>query len=333
MYPIVNGGVTLEQYYSFDDDKLHYSVTSPDETHVFEISRGLYDAIDVADGTHPFYIPGSSPREIDRCVKDLQKAGILNTSRFVKGEPYNRFILIPIGQRVQYIHSFASVWNKLLPYLTPLCVAIGVVAIICLGPPWSWFRYVNDDINLLVFYACVLLSGALHEAGHLLAGVAYGHEIGGLGILLYGHFPIGAYVSMREPDDAPVKELVQVNLAGIEMNLFLVGVFLIASALCDGVSWTMLYCAVYNIVIVMVNLAPIAGLDGEETLKAMFGTNDVRTLAKRVITDKQASKDLKESGRIGHLAVRVLSYVHYYPVIAGIGLAVAGIAVLVFCVL
>lgn len=75
--------------------------------------------------------------------------------------------------------------------------------------------------NWWLYYSLLVCSLAMHEAGHLVAGIAYGYKISDTGILLLGIFPIGAYVAHEDKIDASRSEKVQFALVGVEINLLI----------------------------------------------------------------------------------------------------------------
>ena len=89
------------------------------------------------------------------------------------------------------------------------------------GYYFSWWLY----------YGLLVCSLALHEVGHLVAGLAYGYKISDTGILLLGIIPIGAYVAHEDKKDASRSEKVQFALAGVEMNLLIAGICLLSGTI------------------------------------------------------------------------------------------------------
>lgn len=124
------------------------------------------------------------------------------------------------------------------------------------GYNFSWWLY----------YGLIVLSLALHELGHLVAGVAYGYKISDIGILLLGIIPVGAYVAHENKVDVTKAEKIQFALAGVEANLLMAGTCLLLAIQSYQWSLTLFYVANVNVMLACVNLLPTSGLDGESSL-------------------------------------------------------------------
>ena len=61
----------------------------------------------------------------------------------------------------------------------------------------------------------LILSLVLHEAGHIIAGIACGYQIRDAGILLLDIFPVGDYIAYEKNKMVATKANIQFSLAGI----------------------------------------------------------------------------------------------------------------------
>ena len=158
------------------------------------------------------------------------------------------------------------------------------------GYHFSWWLY----------YGLLICSVALHEVGHLVAGLAYGYKISDTGILLLGIIPIGAYVAHEDKKDASRSEKVQFAIAGVEMNLLIAGICLLIATQYYPLSLVLVSVANINVVLAGINLLPASGLDGESALSAVFGVNSISEVAKKCLLNKKRRQKLLCSGFSGY---------------------------------
>lgn len=222
MYPVLKEGVSIGTFQYEGSDATHYFIENADGEE-FEISSRLWDALLKADGTRPLDLPDNGRRVLPK----LKRHGLVRTSRFVQDDGlFNRFILFPIGNRLQAGKLIFKALNAALPAVAILIFAIGIYVTTSDGEGsgynFSWWLY----------YGLIALSLALHELGHLVAGLAYGYKISDTGILLLGIIPLGAYVAHEDKKDATKAEKIQFALAGVEVNLLFAGICLL---FCDAV--------------------------------------------------------------------------------------------------
>ena len=297
MYPMLKDGVSMGTFQYEDSDTTHYYIENADGQG-FEVSRGLWEALLNAAGTHPLALPDHGSRILPK----LKRRGLVRTSRFVQDAGvFNRFILFPIGERMCAGRPVFKVINAALPLLSIITFVIGLVVMALKGEGRG------DSFSLWLFYGLIALSLALHELGHLTAGLAYGYKISDVGILLFGLIPIGAYVAHGDPTRASKAEKVQFALAGIEVNLLVAGLCLLLAV--QESPWSMLMHAIANanMILAGVNLLPTSGLDGEYALSAVCGMNSVSKAARKWITNKKCRKKLLHAGLPGYACLCVFS--------------------------
>lgn len=290
MYPVLKEGVSIGTFQYEGSDTTHYYIENADGEK-FEISHRLWSALLKADGTRPLNLPDNGRR----ILRKLKIKGLVRTSRFVREDGiFNRFILFPIGNKLQASRSIFKAINANLPAVSILIFVIGIYLTASAGEGsghnFSWWLY----------YGLIALSLAFHELGHLVAGLAYGYKISDTGILLFGIIPLGAYVAYEDKKDATKAEKIQFALAGVEVNLLLAGICLLLAVLCYQWSLTILYVANVNVMLVGVNLLPASGLDGESALSAACGINSISKVAKRWLTNKKRRQKLLHSGFPGY---------------------------------
>ena len=297
MYPILKEGVSIGTFQYEGSDATHYFIENADGDE-FEISSRLWDALLKADGTRPLDLPDNGCRVLPK----LKRHGLVRTSRFVRDDGlFNRFILFPIGNRLQAGRLVFKALNAALPAVSILAFAISVYVTASGGAESG------DSFSWWLYYALIVLSLALHELGHLVAGVAYGYKISDTGILLLGIIPFGAYVAHEDMEDATKAEKIQFALAGVEVNLLIAGICLLLAMQSYQWSLTMFSIANVNVILAGVNLLPASGLDGESALSAACGINSISEVAKRWLTNKKRRQKLLRAGLPGYACFCVFS--------------------------
>lgn len=297
MYPMLREGVSIGTFSYEGSDTTHYYIENADGEE-FEITCRLRDALLQVDGTRPLDLPDNGRTILPK----LERCGLVQTSRFVRDNGiFNRFILFPIGNRCRNNSSVCKAINAALPVVSVLIFAISVYLMksngAVVGYQFNWWLY----IALLVF------SLALHEAGHLIAGLSYGYKISDIGILLLGLIPIGAYVAHEGKKDASKFEKVQFALAGIEINLLIAGVCLLVSMHYYPLSLVVVSVANINVVLAGINLLPAEGLDGESVLSAVCEVDSISEVAKKCLFNKRRRQKLLRSGFSGCACFCVLA--------------------------
>ena len=227
----------------------------------------------------------------------LRKYGIVTTSRLVRDGGLNRLVLFPIvSERIGGRALFRLV-NRLLPSVSFLLFSIGVFLMRGSGMPDA------DDVSLAAAYALLFGCIALHEAGHLIAALAYGYDITETGLLLIWLFPIGAYVAHLQPEVGRRREMIQVSLAGIEGNLLVTGIMLTCAAMFPSASATLRFSSNLNMLIALANLLPMEELDGEEALSALCGVESIYNTALAAMRSKKRRAKMRRAGLPGYLCM------------------------------
>lgn len=317
MYPVLKEGVTIGTFQYEGSDTTHYYIENADGEE-FEISHKLWDALLQADGTSPLNLPNNG----SRILPELKRLGIVRTSRFVRdGGIFNRFILFPIGNRYQNGSLICKAINAALPVVSVLIFALGVYLMKSSATDTGYY------FSRWLYYGLLVCSIALHEVGHLVAGLACGYKISDTGILLLGILPIGAYVAHEDKKDVTRSEKVQFALAGVEMNLLIAGTCLLVAMKNYSLSLVLVSVANINVVLAGINLLPASGLDGESALSAVFRVNSISEVAKKCLLNKRRRHKLIHSGFYGYacfcvFAVTMISRVVFWLLI---GLDIASV--------
>ncbi len=297
MYPVLKEGVSIGTFQYEGSGATHYYIENANGEE-FEISRRLWDALLKADGTRPLDLPDNGRRILPK----LKRHGLVRTSRFVQDDGlFNRFILFPVGNRLQAGRLVFKALNAALPAVAILIFAIGIYVTTSEGEESGY------NFNWWLYYGLIALSLALHELGHLIAGLAYGYNISDTGILLLGIIPLGAYVAHEDKKDATKAEKIQFALAGVEVNLLIAGVCLLLAMQPYQWSLTMFSVANVNVLLAGINLLPASGLDGESALSAACGIDSIGEVARKWLTNKNRRQKLFRAGLPGYACFFVFS--------------------------
>lgn len=318
MYPMVKEGVSIGTFEDDDSGVTHYYIENSNGDE-FEISHRLWLALLDADGTKPLDLPDQGKR----ILSALKRHNLIQTSRFVRDKGIlNHFIIFPFSNKFCG-NPACKVINAVLPVVAILVLFLGVCFKICYGAPTGY------DFNWWLYYGFAVVSLALHEAGHLVACLAFGFKVRDTGILLLGIIPIGAYVEYDNKPDAPWKEKMQLSLAGVEVNLLLAGICLLLSISDYPLSFTMTSVAKLNVVLAGINLLPAPGIDGELALSALFGVNSISEIAKEWLADKKRRKKLRHSGFPGCICLCIFFFTRFAKVLIWLLIAINIISVFI----
>ncbi len=221
MYPVLKEGVSIGAFRYKGSDTTHYFIKNADGKG-FEISHRLCDALLQADGTRHLNLPDNGRRILPK----LERHGLIRTSRFIRnGSIINRFILFPFGNRCRNGSKVCKAISAALPVISVMLFVISVYLMKSSG------AVIGSYFNWWLYFGLIVCSLALHEAGHLAAGLAYGYKISDIGVLLLGIILIGAYVAHEGKKNAARSERIQLALAGVEANLLIAGICLLAAML------------------------------------------------------------------------------------------------------
>ncbi len=192
-------------------------------------------------------------------------------------------LFIPKGQLKKTNSFIPKILNSLL-YMS--CVPVLVIGIIS----YVHSIYEINYAHILLGYIFGLLVGMfVHELSHVTACLAYKGSWLELGVMWSGLFP-GAYVMLDTSKIKNKLQKAQINLAGVEMNLLLAGIFFMLAS-----SWSSQQSFIYefsgafyfagfqNVFLALLNMTFFQGLDGEHTISDLLGKESVVKAAKENI--------------------------------------------------
>lgn len=321
MYPVLQEGASIGTFTYEDSTKEHFYAENV-KGEMFEIDEVIHNVLIEADGTHPLYLDEDT-------MEWLKSRNLIRTSRFVyEGNFQSRLSIFFVGERAKVLRYPCRIINAMLPVISLLIFISSLMA-------RKWIRWeIGDDPNILfygiMFVGCVVF----HEMGHMIAAIAYDYTISEVGLLFWGPFPIGAYVSEEENRNDEVRwRQTQFALAGVEVNLLISGICNFFSMLYYPLSFTLLLIACINVVMVIINILPSPGLDGEIALSTILGVESIAENARIGLTNEKWRKKLMRSGLPGFAGLLVFSLIflaNYVEKGIMIGSAVLSLVLIIF---
>lgn len=142
-----------------------------------------------------------------------------------------------------------------------------------------------------------LLSVMAHEAGHLCVLVKSQQSVNHVGILLFGVIPCGAYVNYNENANSRVR--LRNSLCGVLMNVLMLCVCLTLRPLSSSLTITLEWVAISNVLLVIINLIPAKGHDGEEALSALLGVKSISKLSDVFLKSREKRNSIMCLGKDG----------------------------------
>lgn len=292
-YPKVSNCLT---YKRCDIDSVTVTDYITDEVYTMDLEEARY--IKKLDGlTHPYDIETNlSEREIDNLIDELDNCCLLKESNTItSGGTSLRTVWEP--KQTILFRLIAFLFNNLLlvSWLPVLVVGIFLFNhnLMAIEFDMAWGGYIIGLVPGII----------LHEFGHAFAGAAYGARVFEMGVMRMYYIMPGAYVILDKKSVKNRLKRVQINAAGVEMNLLLSGLFLIMGALYGNLGGMFLIAAIQNAFLAVMNLTLIKGLDGMAILSELLGIEEVAEDASNIIFSRKKKKELRAHGAAGNAAV------------------------------
>ncbi len=251
--------------------------------------------------TNPLKVKGYSYEECVDYYMDLDSKFLIRKGR--KLDFGSKMYTVYIPKK----NSTGSIIPKILNFLLMvLCIPTFTYGLYCFTNGGICFT--GSEHCLFGYIVGILLGMVLHEMAHVAACLAYGGRWFETGFMWNGIFP-GAYCMV---DGTTVKgkyrclKQVQINLAGVEMNLLLAGIsFLLIIYSKDSYfiqPWTgaLFMAALQNIFLALLNMTFAEGLDGEHVISILLGNGSIvdhaKTTLKCMFKQKERRKYFKKRG-------------------------------------
>ena len=254
------------------------------------------------DGSgNQYHVDGFSERECMKFYQHLSRERMVRRSRFnlSDGKTVMRTVYIPRRKRARTL--VPKILNVML-MVSFLPVFLYGVYLIChdgvlLGKEDNFF------LNIVLGQVFGLGGGILlHETAHAVACLSdrRGRWLEAGIMMRWGIIP-GAYVWLDTKDIRSQMKKIQINMAGIEMNLLLAGILMVllvhfrySYGFLSQWRLAMLYAVLMNVSLVLFNVSFAEGLDGEHTISEIFADgNSIVDAAKENIRQMILKKDRK----------------------------------------
>ena len=240
------------------------------------------------DGRHNPYkiLPEYSRDDIQKTLEELEDNYLLAPKKKIQSAGIGSFSFPLIYcYPGKGITRFAKIYNFLLMTLFLPVFVLGLFV----GKS-GIFDIVPESIGELVLgiLICSFTAIALHEVSHAFAALAYEGNIFEIGAGTSYFLPIG-YVLIYYGNVKSRLKQIQINAAGIEMNLFLCGAFLLLKPVLIR-SFFINFFIFTNLVIAVLNILPLDGQDGLNILSILFGKDDLLEYSKGVVKDSWKGK-------------------------------------------
>lgn len=319
MYPMLEDGVTL--FIDRGRRRKQYFVRNG-RGESFRISRAMYTALRKADGTRPFAVPGMDDDDVGNTIDKLRRKGLIRTTRLAGAdEEFKRFTLLPLRRCNKSTREACKLMNVMLPVVAVISMALGVLAR-CV---WGWEP--GYDFNLPIYLVCVFGTLVLHEMGHAVAALAYGYRVSEAGVLVIGVLPVGAYVAHNRKEGESRRRLLQLAMAGIEVQLLVIGALLVGASQCDSLTNTFNTAAMVHVLEVVGNLMPYGGSDGQKSLEALLGVDDICGRARKWARSRKWRRKLLRSGPAGVVCYGILAFTYYAKWVFAVVLVIGAVVV------
>jgi len=151
----------------------------------------------------------------------------------------------------------------------------------------------------------LVIGMVLHEIGHASAGVSYGADVYEMGFLRMYYILPGAYVMLNKDSVKSRIKRAQINAAGIETNMLLVGIFLILSVVFNDIGGLFFTAAVQNFLLAVVNLSIVGSFDGAAIISEFLGVEDIVEKAKKVVFSGKYRRKIKKHGLVGRATIAI----------------------------
>lgn len=252
--------------------------------------------------TNPYNIDKTLSRvSVRNRLKILQDIDCIRKSRILLKTTGTLLYSLYIPQRITInMRLFAWFYNKALQ--------ISFLPMLVFGIYYFSTHFNYGDGGMYIGMILGLVIGIfLHEVSHVCAALACpGGKFFEIGIGISRFMPIGyALIDIKQ-----VKrrfQRVQVNLAGIETNIFLCGLFLFLAGFCseDIYSEAFLWAAIQNGFLGLLNLVFSNGVDGASAIAELLGdrTNSFISRSRELVWSQRKRQKVLNRGLTGYALV------------------------------
>lgn len=253
---------------------------------------------------NPYEIcPEMDKATVKELLLQLKEEELLDSGKRFSHQGFGEFLFALFTPEISIIHKrLGALWNNLLmvswlPVFIAGCYFLKNM---------EWYT-VDYELNQVVCYILTIsVATIVHELSHAAACIAYGGELYEMGVLWNVVLP-GAYV-MIDTDKIKNKfKRMQVYAAGVEANLFIVGLSLCALILQIFDSYFLIAMAIINFLFALLNICMLLNLDGMRVFSEIFGDDMFLLTALVLLFDKDDRRMLRKRGIAGEMTI-IASY-------------------------
>lgn len=278
-----NGGYLLKDYlygdeYSISREEVNFTLQLDGKTDPYEIDTEM------------------SREEVTKTLEALDGLGFLREGKFLNKSLFEIIYTLWIPHITKKFRISAKIINALLRVLWLPVAVISLITVFHSEIDYDFFQFMAGLVS------GTLAGMVLHEFGHMVACLAYGGNVFEAGVILKWLIP-GAYVLL---DTSPIKvrmHRIQVDAAGIEMNILLAGVFGILACCFYDFSSFFAGAAVNNVILGLMNLMLISSLDGMNIMGELLGVENFVEKAGKALKNRKYRKMLVCKGTSGKATV------------------------------
>lgn len=299
-YPMANNWLSYRRI-----SQAEYEVIDNLSGTIYTVSSTLAKFIRRLDGqTNPYQIdPSLSAEDVREILDELREYELLRKSRILQFETGTLLVSLWIPKWNAGLHIAAHLLHRILlvSWLPAMVVGIWIFS--------SNIYKIQVGVSICGGIGGTIMGICMHEIAHAAAGISYRYaKVFEFGIGFENFLPC-AY-TMMDCSHCKRMQRIQINAAGVEMNFWLMGVFLMLCAAFPSAGSLLFTASVYNGMLGAVNLLCLNGLDGFSILSELIGidSDEFLTSAKKVVVSRRRRRLLRGSGLYGY-AVIMLSYI------------------------
>lgn len=234
--------------------------------------------------------------DVNNILSELKEKNIVRTGRFLNKSLLQ--ILVTLWQpKFNGIHRIiAFLLNGLL------MISVLPLSIFSVYNFVSNFNDIDVDYIFWGMLTGVVAGLVFHEFGHMIACLGYGGKVFEVGVGLQYLIPC-AYVLINEKNIKNRLRRIQVNAAGIEMNIILADVCMLIAVGMKTVSGFLLGMIIQNVLLAIINLTFINGFDGMAIMSELLGADNIVEKAGKVMKSKPRKIEFSQNGFSGKATI------------------------------
>lgn len=285
----------------FDPEEDAYSYVSGTCDNKLIIGETYVQLLERMNGkVSPYLIPTELlVRDVRNFIEELKNCGLVRRGRILyMGEGKMGFILHFLNEISNHMKFWAKVLNKVLMMSFLPVFVFGTIQLINnLSDIILRCSKVQYDMGTVVG---ILLAILIHEYAHMFAAISYDGKVYAVGL----GYMLGGFTLMNVKDLKRMQKI-QISLAGIESNLFLVGFFGVLSAAFPGACGFFVAIAYINFLLAIENMCIfVPASDGAHIMDYCLGNDEISFDLRSMLENKNKLKSVSRR-KYGKLKVAV----------------------------